>query len=144
VPQSYTLFNGYSRQHANTPTRQRLCTKYSNPSKLLSEKGFFSRKGAKKTRRNAAALCAFAPLREKSSLHNTLCKAHDNSTRWPERRRFEQTLVQLEAAHGVFADAAEIEGAVVFEDVGDFGVAVGRVVLEVFDYAATLVQAKDE
>src|SRR5215217_1693730 len=33
---------------------------------LTAAKKDFSRKGAKKTLRNAAALCAFAPLREKS------------------------------------------------------------------------------
>jgi hypothetical protein len=32
----------------------------------------------------------------------------------------------------------------VFEDVGDFGVAVRGAVLEVFDDAAALVQAEDE
>ena len=42
-------------------------------------------------------------------------------------------LFQLEAAHRVFADAAEIEGVVVFDDVGDLGEAVGWAVLEVFD-----------
>jgi D-alanyl-D-alanine carboxypeptidase/D-alanyl-D-alanine-endopeptidase (penicillin-binding protein 4) len=42
----------------------------------LREKKFFSRKRAKAQRkplRNAAALCAFAPLREKSSPHKTFC-----------------------------------------------------------------------
>jgi hypothetical protein len=53
-------------------------------------------------------------------------------------------LVQREAPDGVFTDAAEVEGAVVFEDVGDFGVAVRGAVLEVFDDAAALVQAEDE
>jgi hypothetical protein len=50
--------------------------KCSNRSKTLREKKFFSRKGAKAQRkplRNAAALCAFAPLREKSSPHKTFC-----------------------------------------------------------------------
>ena len=32
----------------------------------------FLRKGAKKTPRNAVALCVFAPLREKSSSHKAL------------------------------------------------------------------------
>ena len=44
--------------------------------------------------------------------------------------------LQREAADGVFADAAEIEGAVAFDDVGDFGEAVGGAVLEVFDDTA--------
>jgi hypothetical protein len=35
--------------------------------KIVSRKAQSFRKGAKKTLRNAAALCAFAPLREKSS-----------------------------------------------------------------------------
>jgi len=47
--------------------------------------------------------------------------------------------LQLEAADAVFADAAEIECAVVLDDVGDFGEAVGRAVLEVFDDAALRV-----
>ena len=42
-------------------------------------------------------------------------------------------LFQLEAADSVFADAAEVEGVVVFDDVGDLGEAVGWTVLEVFD-----------
>lgn len=42
-------------------------------------------------------------------------------------------LPELEAADGVFADAAKVEGAVVFDDVGDLGEAVGWAVLEVFD-----------
>ena len=41
-------------------------------------------------------------------------------------------LFQLEAAYSVLADAAEVEGAVMFDDVGDLGVAVGWAVLEVF------------
>src|SRR5215217_5408520 len=44
-------------------------------------------------------------------------------------------LLQREAADGVFADAAEIEGAVVLDNVGDFGVAIRGAVLEVFDDA---------
>ena len=47
-----------------------------------------------------------------------------------------KTLPELEATDGVFADAAEVEGAVAFDDVGDFGVAVGGAVLEVFDDVA--------
>jgi len=35
--------------------------------RFFSRKGAKARKGAKKTLNNAAALCAFAPLREKSS-----------------------------------------------------------------------------
>jgi len=42
-------------------------------------------------------------------------------------------LAELEAADCVFTYAAEVEGAVVFDDVGDLGVAVGWAVLEVFD-----------
>ena len=42
-------------------------------------------------------------------------------------------LFQLEAADSVFADAAEVEDVVVFDDVGDLGEAVGWTVLEVFD-----------
>ncbi len=45
-------------------------------------------------------------------------------------------LSELEAAYCVFADAAEVESAVVFDRVGDLGVAVGRAVLKVFDYFA--------
>ena len=44
--------------------------------------------------------------------------------------------LQRKAAYSVFADAAEIEGAVALDDVGDFGEAVGGAVLEVFDDAA--------
>ena len=51
---------------------------------------------------------------------------------------------QREAAEGVFGDAAEVEGVVVFDDVGDFGVAVGGAVLEVFDDAAVLIKGDDE
>ena len=47
-------------------------------------------------------------------------------------------------AHSVFADAAEIEGVVVFDGVGDLGVAVGGAVLEVFDDLALEIQAEDE
>ena len=60
---------------------------------------------------------------------------------------FEHFVAQLaegEAADGVFADASEIERAVAFDDVGDLGVAVGGVVLEVVDDAALLIQAEDE
>ena len=46
--------------------------------------------------------------------------------------------------NSVFADAAEVEIDVVFDDVGDFGEAVLTAVLEVFEDAATLVQAEDE
>ena len=53
-------------------------------------------------------------------------------------------LRQREAADGGFADASEVEGAVVFDDVGDLGVAVGGVVLEVVDDAAQGVQTEDE
>jgi hypothetical protein len=53
-------------------------------------------------------------------------------------------LAKREAADCVFADAAEVERVVVFDDVGDFGVAVFGAVLEVFDDAAALVQTKDE
>jgi len=45
-------------------------------------------------------------------------------------------LMQREAANGVFADAAEVQGAVALDDVCDLGVAVGGAVLEVLDYAA--------
>ena len=48
------------------------------------------------------------------------------------------------AAEGVFADAAEVEGAVVFDDVGDLGVAVRGAVLEVLDDLALNVEAKHE
>ena len=51
---------------------------------------------------------------------------------------------QGKAADGVFSDAAEVESVVVFDDVGDFGVAVGGVVLEVFDDAAVLIEGDDE
>src|SRR5262249_9582353 len=51
---------------------------------------------------------------------------------------------EWEAADGVFADAAEVEGAVVFDHVGDLGKAVGGAVLEVFDDATLWVQAEDE
>ena len=44
-----------------------------------------------------------------------------------------KVLTKFEPADGVFADAAEVKGAVVFDDVGDLGVAVGRAVLKVFD-----------
>ena len=53
-------------------------------------------------------------------------------------------LLQLEAADGVFTDAAEVEGAVVFDDVGDLGVAVGWAVLEVFDDFALGVQTQNK
>ena len=46
-------------------------------------------------------------------------------------RRFKPLSHQSEAADGVFADAAEVEFAVTFNDVGDLGVAVGGAVLEV-------------
>ena len=48
--------------------------------------------------------------------------------------------LEREAADGVFTDAAEIEGAVVLDDVGDFGEAVGGAVLKVFDDAALGIQ----
>jgi hypothetical protein len=53
-------------------------------------------------------------------------------------------LPQSKAADCVFANAAEVEGAVVFDGVGDFGEAVRRAVLEVLDDAAALVQAQHE
>ena len=53
-------------------------------------------------------------------------------------------LVQREAPQGVFADAAQVEVAVAFDNVGDFGEAVGGAVLEVFHYPAALVQTQDE
>ena len=53
-------------------------------------------------------------------------------------------LLQRETAHRVFADAAEVEGAVVFDRVCDLGEAVWGTVLEVFDDAAALVEAEDE
>jgi hypothetical protein len=49
------------------------------------------------------------------------------------RRKLRNGLFQLKSADGVFADAAEVEGAVMFDDVGDLGVAVGWAVLKVFD-----------
>src|SRR5690242_7427993 len=52
--------------------------------------------------------------------------------------------LQREPAHCVFADAAEIEGAVVFHDVGNLGVAVGRAVLEVFNDPTLWIKAEDE
>jgi hypothetical protein len=48
-------------------------------------------------------------------------------------------LLQREAADRVFADAAEVKSAVMLDDVGDFGEAVGGAVLEVFDDAALRV-----
>ena len=53
-------------------------------------------------------------------------------------------LAEGEAAEGVFADASEVEGVVAFDDVGDLGVAVGRVVLKVVDHAAGAVEAEDK
>ena len=44
-------------------------------------KTFFSRKGAKKTLRNAVALCAFASLRESSSLKVALMHGGTERTR---------------------------------------------------------------
>ena len=55
-----------------------------------------------------------------------------------------ERLAEGEAAEGVFADAAEVEGIVAFNDVGDLGVAVGRVVLKVVDHAAVGVEAHDK
>ncbi len=52
---------------------------------------------------------------------------------------FAGSLFQREAAHCVFADAAEVEGVVVFNDVGNLAVTVGGAVLEVFDDAAVRV-----
>ena len=52
--------------------------------------------------------------------------------------------VEAEAAEGVFADAAEVEGVVVFDDVGDLGKAVGGTALEIFDDAAGLIERDDE
>ena len=51
---------------------------------------------------------------------------------------------QLEAANGVFTDAAEVERAVVFDDVGDLGVAVGGGVLQIIGDAALCVETEDE
>src|SRR5215213_2037988 len=53
-------------------------------------------------------------------------------------------LLQREAADGVFADAAEIKRAVVFDNVRDFGVAIGGSVLEVFDDTALRIKAEDK
>src|SRR5215213_1142961 len=53
-------------------------------------------------------------------------------------------LLQREAADGVFADAAEIKGAVVLDDVCDLGVAVRRAVLKVLDDTALRIQTEDE
>ena len=47
-------------------------------------------------------------------------------------------------ADRVFADAAEVEFAVVFDDIGDLAIAVRRAVLEVFDDAALRVEGDDE
>ena len=52
--------------------------------------------------------------------------------------------MKRETPNGVLADAAEVEGAIVFEDVGDFGVAVGGGVLQIFDDVTALVEAEDE
>ena len=53
-------------------------------------------------------------------------------------------LSEREAADGVFADAAKVEGAVSFDDVGYLGVAVLGAVLKVFNYATARVQSKNE
>jgi len=53
-------------------------------------------------------------------------------------------LLQWKTADGVFADTAEVEGAVVLNDVRNFGEAVRGAVLEVFDDAALRIQAEDE
>ena len=50
----------------------------------------------------------------------------------------------MEAADGVFADAAEVESIVVFYNVGNLAVAVRWAVLEVFDDPALRVQTEDE
>ena len=52
--------------------------------------------------------------------------------------------VQRELADSVFADAAEVKGAVMFDNVRDLGVAVAGGVLEVFDDAALGVERDDE
>ena len=54
------------------------------------------------------------------------------------------TVTEREASDGVFADAAEVERVVSFDDVGNLGVAVGGVVLKVVDDAALVVEAKDK
>jgi hypothetical protein len=79
-------------------------------------------------------LCAFAweiffRLAVFDRMYYFLCKAQCNNV----------ILLQPEAANRVFADAAEVEGVVVFDDVGDLGVAIGGAVLEVFDDAAVRV-----
>jgi hypothetical protein len=53
-------------------------------------------------------------------------------------------LAKREAAHGVFADAAEVQRAVVLDDVRDLGVAVTGAVLEVLDDSALRVESEDE
>ena len=49
-----------------------------------------------------------------------------------------------ETPHGVFADAAEVERAVSFDDVGDLGVAIRGVVLEVVDDTPLGIKTEDK
>ena len=65
-----------------------------------------------------------------------MCKATSPRPRRASKLFATKNSLQREAADGVFADAAEIEGVVVFDDVGDLGEAVGGAVLKVFDDAA--------
>ena len=53
-------------------------------------------------------------------------------------------LLQREAPHRVFADAAKVEGVVVFDDVGNLEIAVGGAILEVFDDATFAVQPENK
>jgi hypothetical protein len=62
----------------------------------------------------------------------------------PPREYMGQVLSEDQAADRVFADAAEVELAVVFDRVGDLGVTVWRVVLEVVDDAALRIKAQDK
>ena len=55
-----------------------------------------------------------------------------------------QELAQLETADRVLADAAEIQVVIVFDDIGDLSVAVGRSVLQVLNDAALRVERDNE
>src|SRR5215208_2261412 len=95
-------------------------------------------------------MCRLATLCSKSFMCNARSKTYGNTTPRDAERRSRTCpfalfwLLQREAADGVFADAAEIKRAVVFDNVRDFGVAIGGSVLEVFDDAALRIKAEDK
>ena len=97
------------------------------------------RKALPRIRRFSSRLCTFAPLRQNMSPPPSVLVLFVQGPRFGGSegfRLFMADLVQREAANGVFADAAEVQGAVALDDVCDLGVAVGGAVLEVLDYAA--------